>query len=1024
MTQEEIKAIISIIIDENDMEQILSLLPNKNRETFKQDMEEIIKGLEQEKQAMLELISENDKEELNIEDLEEKIDFCRDYLNGIEIEEERYSDKIIIAKNDKDNMPFVEDLGKIDRSEYWAVKKAFDRIRADFTCDGQLIENLNYYDNIFRSRGNKQIRVLFRMLPNNYVYVVGVIQKKGDWPKSVQDYVKKRCENTDASLARTAELIKDSEKLEELLNQSDEVIKGFFNLIPLKKNEKEEFAEKITEDEPVIKEELNQPEERPASKIPYNENPEFKSLDSDWRAMFGIAKMVYDKLGYVDPRYNEQVVKAKLGKWLDVQRARAKKGELSPVEIEALTSIDIELPEPSITNAKKEEYDDGDIELLKDAIIGDVDRAWLKKYREVKEYYHKVGAINVPIKNCVRWLTEQRCLYHLNLLSETEIVLLERLDIDWTYGIDNNDIEKMWKKLRKNGKIPEDYPLAKLSEEDKSLPNGVSLDWESNLKEVRLHYNQKGNINEKISGCTRWLKDQRVNYHFGLLNDYQITELEKLHIDWTYDIKNSTLADKRRTYIKAGILPKDFPIVTLESILEGKTSSENKQELIDKHGFMKDQTEEKDINVQAEETLSNIDKNWMENYNMLIEYQIVNKTNVVEFSVSYKGCKLGHWLRAQQRAYWNLELDESKINMLNRQNIDWTYGLKEEFITSSKRYLMENEVKEDAVTEVIEPPIEQAKEKKYSSLKDLTEGNIPEELNNVSGKEWLKYFLAYKDYVETRGTVEVSSWYRHNGVNIGSWIPAQRWDKRNNKLSRLQINLLNEVGMDWEIKNAKEQNEIDFTLDFDESFAPKEKPAVSEEPEKTEVISDEKIEAKTPEKVAEEISSQTIESTKEVEMPEEVSETKPEVSEEPEKTEVISDEEIETKTPEKVAEEISSQAIEPTKETEMSEEVSSQTIEPTKETEIDQRLKDVSKSNEEMALANQRKRERLSELQALLDEQRRQEKIKELQALAEEKRRLEEESRQLDEQISAILGQLGIDSDLKEKVNGDDGKSR
>ncbi len=961
MSQEEINAIVNVIIDANEIEKIQDVLPNKNLENFEVIMKKIIDKLESEKASMIALMAESNTSDFNIELMNEKINYCRNYLKPKDLEEKEEIDinKIIFAESSAGNFRIFKDLKDNKKKGRFSE---FSILLKDFILNnGQLSETIKSRSLVLPNGNKKQIykiknpkismqaRFYACKLPDGYIYIFGALTKKDE--NQLNEFLKSRCKGKNSivndyvdvmNMILKAKKTEDYSELNARIEKSQEYLNEFLENGQIDKPEARETKdiEIVTDNKTQILESDIISKSSEDVNVQIEDMEEFKEIELEWISMFKLAKIVYFK---IDESNLPKETITSVFEWVERQKNDAKKGKLSLIKIKALESIGVDFSEVKINNVEKEKKET-DIDILKEENFDTEMRDWFKKYDEVKRYFRKNRTINTEIKNCTKWLNEQRCLYHLNLLSVYKIKRLELLEINWTYGIDNNDIEKMRKKLIKENVINSKHIYNRISEEElaknQHLPDGITLEWYDNFKKVRLYYNQKGNINTSVPGYIRWLKDQRVDYHFGLLNEYQITKLEELHIDWNYDVKDSILERRRREYINKGILPKDFPHVTLDSSL-GKKASEEKSQTETKavsESQVKEKTDKVTNNEQEKESLNNINDNWNENYLALIGYMQQNNTKVIPLDAKFisfekKLYNVGSWFRSQQVAYWNDELAENKINMLNKLEIDWQAGLDKDFIISSIRYLRE-QPKEVQV-------------KNNININVLTEDNIPEELNTPSGKEWVRYFLAYKNYVETNGTVEVSSWCRHNGLDIGSWIQEQRWDKRNNKLSKLQIKLLNDVGMDWEIKNAKEQNEIDMKLfDLEENLSPKE-----------------------------------------TEMPKEVQEL-PEVSE---------------------------ITVTPAPEPVMPKETDTQKI--AEETGFISSK--VSDSLEQRVLSASNQLDELKKITEL-----KKEKIKVLREILAERQKLEEENRRLDEQISAIVKELGVKVEDLGKGNENDERQR
>ncbi len=88
--------------------------------------------------------------------------------------------------------------------------------------------------------------------------------------------------------------------------------------------------------------------------------------------------------------------------------------------------------------------------------------------------------------------------------------------------------------------------------------------------------------------------------------------------------------------------------------------------------------------------------------------------------------------------------------------------------------------------------------------------NIKEQKHTINEKKWLENYELAKKYYEENGDLLVSFRYKVNYnnkiYNLGTWIGTQRNEYRLGKLSDKRINLLNKIGMVWNVKEFKKEN--------------------------------------------------------------------------------------------------------------------------------------------------------------------------------------------------------------------------
>ena len=79
-------------------------------------------------------------------------------------------------------------------------------------------------------------------------------------------------------------------------------------------------------------------------------------------------------------------------------------------------------------------------------------------------------------------------------------------------------------------------------------------------------------------------------------------------------------------------------------------------------------------------------------------------------------------------------------------------------------------------------------------------------LENKNDIKWMNYYEMAKQYYEEKGNLQIPLLYEVNGYKLGKWIQTQRSRQRGKgnllPLSELQLKLLNDIKMIWEINNV------------------------------------------------------------------------------------------------------------------------------------------------------------------------------------------------------------------------------
>lgn len=138
--------------------------------------------------------------------------------------------------------------------------------------------------------------------------------------------------------------------------------------------------------------------------------------------------------------------------------------------------------------------------------------------------------------------------------------------------------------------------------------------------------------------------------------------------------------------------------------------------------------------------------NWLDRYNLLVKYKKEHGNTDVPYNYKENGIKLGHWVAVQRFAYFNsCRLNPYQIKILNKLDFKWNY----------------NE------------------------------------------ETWIEKYEQLKKYKDENGNINVHKNDIFNGVNLYSWITAQKQRYKNHELSKDQIKKLEELGIVWSINDEK-----------------------------------------------------------------------------------------------------------------------------------------------------------------------------------------------------------------------------
>ena len=470
-----------------------------------------------------------------------------------------------------------------------------------------------------------------------------------------------------------------------------------------------------------------------------------------WTKMYLLAETYFKNYGNLEIKQNFKTLNGidydengyKLGKWLTYQRQAYKKEKLSKEKIELLEKIGMRFE--NVLN-----------------IIG-----WTKMYLLAETYFKNYGNLEISKKfktlngidyddkgyNLIIWIYKQRQAYKRGKLSKEKIELLEKIGMHF----DTIDNDEMWTRM---------YKLA----ENYFRKHG-------NLEIPQRFKTMNGIIKDENGyNLGTWINRQRQEYKKGKLSEDRIELLEKIGmrfenvlniIGWT---KMYTLAEIY--FEKYGDLEIPYSLKTLNGI-DYDDKGYNLGLWISKHrkeykkgSLYRDRTEllEK-IGMRFE--IKDNDEVWTQMYKLSEVYfkkygnlEIPQKFKTLN-GINYdeKGHNLGTWIGTQRQAYKKEKLSKEKIELLEK--IGMRFENVHNIIDWNEMYLL-------AETYF----------KKYGNLEILYKFKT---LNGID--------------------------YDENGYKLGKWLTNQRQAYKKGKLSPERKELLDQIGMIWEIRKRKDKKQ-------------------------------------------------------------------------------------------------------------------------------------------------------------------------------------------------------------------------
>ena len=470
-----------------------------------------------------------------------------------------------------------------------------------------------------------------------------------------------------------------------------------------------------------------------------------------WTKMYLLAETYFKNYGNLEIKQNFKTLNGidydengyKLGRWLTNQRQAYKKEKLSKEKIELLEKIGMRFE--NVLN-----------------IIG-----WTKMYLLAETYFKNYGNLEISKKfktlngidyddkgyNLIMWIYKQRQAYKRGKLSKEKIELLEKIGMHF----DTIDNDEMWTRM---------YKLA----ENYFRKHG-------NLEIPQRFKTMNGIIKDENGyNLGTWINRQRQEYKKGKLSEDRIELLEKIGmrfenvlniIGWT---KMYTLAEIY--FEKYGDLEIPYSLKTLNGI-DYDDKGYNLGLWISKHrkeykkgSLSRDRTEllEK-IGMRFE--IKDNDEVWTQMYKLSEVYfkkygnlEIPQKFKTLN-GINYdeKGHNLGTWIGTQRQAYKKEKLSKEKIELLEK--IGMRFENVHNIIDWNEMYLL-------AETYF----------KKYGNLEILYKFKT---LNGID--------------------------YDENGYKLGKWLTNQRQAYKKGKLSPERKELLNQIGIIWEIRKRKDKKQ-------------------------------------------------------------------------------------------------------------------------------------------------------------------------------------------------------------------------
>ena len=548
---------------------------------------------------------------------------------------------------------------------------------------------------------------------------------------------------------------------------------------------------------------------------------------NNWNLMYNLATAYYNKYNNLEIpfrfktldgiNYNENGYS--MGVWINTQRQFYKNGKLSKERIELLKKIGMRFKNKKNIVNWEEYYK--------------LAETYFNKYNnlEISRIFKTLDGINYDENgyNLGTWLVTQRKIYKNKKLSQKKIELLEKIGMRF----ENKKNIMGWEEY---------YKLAKVYFEKMG-----DLEISSKFKTLDgITYNENG------YNLGFWLVTQRKIYKNKKLSQEKIELLEK--IGMRFENKINKIGWEEYYKLAKVYFEKNNNLEILQRFktLDGITYDENGHKLGVWINTQRKAYKNRELNKERKELLEKIGmrfeskKNivdWEENYKLAKAY--FEKNNNLEIPRSFKtldgvnydenGYNLGTWLVHQRQTYKRGELNKNKIKLLekigmffplDKREKKWmkNYGLAEAYFNKNNNLEIPDSFKTLNGIDYDEHGYKLGVwinfQRQSYKIGKLSKERI--ELLDKIGmrfsldkfeKEWMKKYGLAESYFNKNNNLEIPRSfktldgidYNENGYKLGVWISIQRQSYKMGKLSKERIELLDKIGMVWEIRKKTEE---------------------------------------------------------------------------------------------------------------------------------------------------------------------------------------------------------------------------